>query len=190
MRSCSCWPARIALTSDGTRAYVTNLLLDTVSVIDTFPLRISAEIPVGLAPVGIAITPDETRVYVTNNNGGSVSVIDTSINIVITTIPVAFRPSGIAFTFGPIDIEDLTDAVRDLVTAGILNQGQGNSLISKLEVAREELDKGNDIAAMNLLLAFINQVQAFVNTGRLTEFEGQPLIDAANAIVAQILAGG
>ena len=86
-------------------------------------------------------------------------------------------------------IEDLTDAVGDLVTAGILNQGQGNSLISKLEAAREQLDKGNDIAAMNQLLAFINQVQGFITSGVLTSAEGQPLIDAATAIVDQIMAG-
>ena len=40
-----------------TRAYVTNLGSNTVSVIDTATNTVVATIPVGLTPVGIAITP-------------------------------------------------------------------------------------------------------------------------------------
>ena len=60
----------------------------------------------------------------------------------------------------------------------------------------------NDNAAMNQLLAFINQVEAMMKPklkgkkpppkgkkSKLTPAEGQPLIDAATAIVDGILAG-
>ena len=40
-----------------TRAYVTNIISNTVSVIDTATNTVVATIPVGLAPFGVAITP-------------------------------------------------------------------------------------------------------------------------------------
>ena len=48
-----------------TRAYVTNQLDNTVSVIDTATHTVLATIPVGAVPVGVAITPDGTRAYAT-----------------------------------------------------------------------------------------------------------------------------
>ena len=40
---------------------------------------------------------------------------------------------------------------------------------------------------MNQTLAFINQVQAYINGGNLAAAEGQPLLNAANSIVGTIL---
>jgi ABC-type transporter Mla subunit MlaD len=79
-------------------------------------------------------------------------------------------------------IEDI-EALRD---AGILNKGQANALIVKLETAIKNLDKGKANTALNELNAFINQVYAFVSAGTLTPEEAQHLIDAANAISDQI----
>lgn len=86
----------------------------------------------------------------------------------------------------------LIDQVQALVDAGLLNGGQGNSLISKLEAAIKQLDKGNTTPAINQLQAFINEVNAFMNSTPpiLTPAEGQPLIDAANAIIAALSATG
>jgi len=44
--------------------------------------------------------------------------------------------------------------------------------------------------AVNQVQAFIKQVQALMNSNNLTPDEGQALIDAANAVVAQIEGGG
>jgi len=43
---------------------------------------------------------------------------------------------------------------------------------------------------MNKIMAFMNQVEAFMKgkKPKLTAAQGQPLLDAANAIVDQILA--
>ena len=73
--------------------------------------------------------------------------------------------------------------VADLITAGVLNQGQANSLIVKCEAAFRALDRGNTTAAINQLNAFINEVAAFINAGILSPAEGQALIDAAQAII-------
>ena len=58
-------PQRIAITPDGTRAY---LAIDGVpggvSVIDLTTNTVVATIPVGNGPGSIAITPDGTKVYV------------------------------------------------------------------------------------------------------------------------------
>src|SRR5437870_480462 len=43
-----------------TRAYVTNSISNSVSVIDTATNTVVATIPVGFEPVGVAITPDGT----------------------------------------------------------------------------------------------------------------------------------
>ena len=44
-----------------TRAYVTNYVDNTVSVIDTATNTVVATIPVGIQPLGVAVTPDGTR---------------------------------------------------------------------------------------------------------------------------------
>jgi hypothetical protein len=82
-------------------------------------------------------------------------------------------------------IEGLIEQVQTLIP-GSLNDGQGNALIAKLEAAIRQLDKGNVATALNQLEAFVNQVNAMISSGVLSAAEGQPLIDAANAIIAAL----
>jgi len=99
-------PCGIAITPDGTRAYVVNnrATPGTVSVIDlTSNAVVESPIPVGNFPCNIAITPDGTTAYVVNAEGnatpGSVSVVDLTSNAVVgAPIPVGNRPWGIAIT--------------------------------------------------------------------------------------------
>ena len=86
-------------------------------------------------------------------------------------------------------IDNLNDAVQDLLDAGSLNGGQGNALTSKLQNAINKLNQGNINSGVNKLESFINQVNAFINSGVLTAAEGEPLIDAANAAIASALPG-
>ena len=82
-------------------------------------------------------------------------------------------------------IEGLIAQVQALMP-GTLNGGQGNALIAKLEAAIQQLERGNVATAINQLVSFINQVTDLVNTGVLPSAEGQPLIDAANAILSAL----
>jgi hypothetical protein len=82
--------------------------------------------------------------------------------------------------------EDLIDQVGELVGEGALNQGQGNALIAKLHAAIQQLDRGNEHVAINQIQAFIQQVQAMIRSGVLLPEEGQPLIEAANGIIAAL----
>jgi hypothetical protein len=82
----------------------------------------------------------------------------------------------------------LIEQVRGLISQGVLSDGQGNALIAKLERAIKQLEKGKTNTTINELQAFINQVNDFMNLTPpiLTSAEGQPLIDAANAIIAAL----
>lgn len=75
---------------------------------------------------------------------------------------------------------------EDLVAAGVLNQGQGNALIVKLEGAIQKLNQGKVKVTINRFGAFINQVNSLIDDEVLTPEEGQPLIDVANAIIDQL----
>ncbi|MCZ8517314.1 beta-propeller fold lactonase family protein [Paenibacillus filicis] len=94
-------PSAIAITPDGSRAYVANFGNDTVSVINTETNTVMATVtlPAGSQPTAIAITPDGSRAYVANfgNAANTVSVINTASNTVIATLP-GFRPTFIAIT--------------------------------------------------------------------------------------------
>jgi YVTN family beta-propeller protein len=94
-------PGGIAITSDGTRAYVTNLSISqgfgngTVSVISTTTRATLATLTVGGEPRGVAVTPDGRTAYVANADDGTVSVIDASTLAVTSAISVGVQPEGV-----------------------------------------------------------------------------------------------
>lgn len=73
--------------------------------------------------------------------------------------------------------------VQALLEGGSLNLGQANSLVSILSNAIERLNEGDAVPAVNQLNAFIHQVNAQVSAGRMTEDEGQALIDLAQLAI-------
>ncbi len=83
-------------------------------------------------------------------------------------------------------IENLIDDVYILSDEVGLNQGETNALISKLENALKSLEKENIQAACNQMGAFINQVNAIFNSGRLTAEQRQVLIDVAQSIIVEL----
>lgn len=97
-------PNGVVLNPQGTRAYVTNTVSGTVSVLNVNrnsanTARVVTDIKVGTEPYGIAITPNGTKLYVGNRRSGSISVIDTRTNRVVKTIyEAALAPTGIAIT--------------------------------------------------------------------------------------------
>jgi hypothetical protein len=83
-------------------------------------------------------------------------------------------------------IEGLIEEVSDLVTGGVLNSGQGNALIAKLEAAIRQLDRGNVATAINQLESFVNQVSTLISSSVVPPDKGQLLIDTANGILAAL----
>ncbi|MGA1873158.1 MAG: SBBP repeat-containing protein [Thermoplasmatota archaeon] len=83
-------------------------------------------------------------------------------------------------------IDLLIEDIEELVEDEILNQGQGQSLIAKLNAAKIQLDKGNPSVAMTLVNEFIGKVETMVKTDKLTTSQGQELIDTAEFIKLSI----
>jgi hypothetical protein len=83
-------------------------------------------------------------------------------------------------------LQTLINDVNALLTAGVLNQGQANSLNSKLQNAIANLDARNTIPAVNEIEAFRNQVTDFVSEGILTSQQGQALDHKAQRIITAI----
>jgi hypothetical protein len=80
-------------------------------------------------------------------------------------------------------INDLIRQVRALRAAGVLNDGQAQSFIAKLQAARANLGRANTGAAINELRALINEINAYVQAGILTPEQGQDLIADVQVII-------
>ncbi len=84
------------------KAYVTNLIANSVSVVDLTNRQVLKEIPVGIAPEGIIVVG--RYAYVANSGGwpdykgSAISVIDVAQDSVLITLPVATNPQALAYT--------------------------------------------------------------------------------------------
>jgi YVTN family beta-propeller protein len=110
-------PYAIAITPNGSTAYVCNYNNNSVSIIDTNSNSGTYNTVIGTVsdqdpstfniPGGIAIAPDGNKAYVCNLDGNSLSIIDTNsthtltynhvINVIQNSIPFV-QPYGIAIT--------------------------------------------------------------------------------------------
>lgn len=105
-------PSGIAVHPDGTKLYVTNRpqygkRVGTVSVIDLTERKVSATIPVGVAPLGIAIDPTGERVFVANEGSFSLTAIDTRTNqafidLNVPNLAALSYPRGVATHPNPL----------------------------------------------------------------------------------------
>ena len=86
----------------------------------------------------------------------------------------------------PVTIPDVVAAVGALEGSGAVNHGVANALTSKLLAAQASLASGNPTAARTQLRAFVSQLEALVRSGQLTSAQAQPLIDAAQALLATL----
>jgi probable HAF family extracellular repeat protein len=87
------------------------------------------------------------------------------------------------------EVSILTNAVNDLVAAGLLTVPQSKPLLNILANAQKQIDKGHFAAAADVLeFDFIPKVQADVAQGILSAADGQTLIDAAQNAIHQLRA--
>ena len=73
--------------------------------------------------------------------------------------------------------------VEALLENGKINNGNANSLVSKLDGIKNALDAGNTTAASGKLGALLNELDAMVRSGRVTEAD----IDALQSLVERVL---
>jgi YVTN family beta-propeller protein len=86
----------IAVNSDGTTLAVTNFGANSVSLIDTAHLTVSATVAVSGEPFAAAVADDRAYVSTGAASYDSVSVIDTVTESVTATHPLAFTITGVA----------------------------------------------------------------------------------------------
>ncbi|MDQ1250568.1 MAG: hypothetical protein QG597_4947, partial [Actinomycetota bacterium] len=113
-------PGSVAIAPDGSFAYVTNRLDNTVSRVRTADDVQVATIGVGAAPGSVAFAPDGSLAFVTNKNGNTVTAIQTASNTVSGTYGVGNTPVAAAFAV-------------DSTFAYVVNQGAGT--VTKLSAA-------------------------------------------------------
>ncbi len=85
-------------------------------------------------------------------------------------------------------LDDLFAAVAALIESGDLNRGQGNALTKKLEGIARKIEEGQTETAINRIGAFVNQVEAFGRTGRISEADADNLLELASVLVALLRA--
>lgn len=113
-------PYSVAITPDGSYAYVANETAGTVSVVNIATRQVVGEpIKVGAKPSTIAFSPNGADAYVTDHGSSEVSVIEAATKKVVAEIPVGTEPYGIAVSpggnFAYVTIEE-TDSVEVIDT--------------------------------------------------------------------------
>jgi YVTN family beta-propeller protein len=89
-------PIGAAFSPDGGTAYVTNLLGQSVSVIDVASGSVRATISTGsFEPFVVRVSPDGGRLYIATNNS-VVLVVATATNQIVKSVEVGFAPNGFA----------------------------------------------------------------------------------------------
>jgi YVTN family beta-propeller protein len=90
---------RFDITPDGKRAYVANLVAQTISVVDLETGAVIATIPSPEKyPFNVLVSPKGLRAFVAAVFGNSIIEIDTTTNKVLSTIKTAAGPNGMTFT--------------------------------------------------------------------------------------------
>jgi streptogramin lyase len=80
-------------------------------------------------------------------------------------------------------IQQMTATVQGLISSGVLNQKQGDTLISDLNAAIKALNDNQTKKAIRGLNVFISHIEDYVQSGIFTQAQGQDLIDAANSVI-------
>jgi hypothetical protein len=104
-----------------------------------------------------------------------------TLSLTATDSGVSAIPASVALTVESIGQEaaNLQAQVTALQTAGVLNHGQANSLIVKLNL------KGNN-GDIGKVQAFLNEVQADLNAGILTQAQADALLGPGNILLLSV----
>ena len=88
----------VALSKDGTRAFVANIGSGSVTLVDLAGRKVVATAPTGAGAEGIAVSPDGKEVWVTNRAADTVSVLDTAALRPLATLESKAFPIRVRFT--------------------------------------------------------------------------------------------
>ncbi len=83
-------------------------------------------------------------------------------------------------------VQNAIAIVMQLVAGGKLNAGNGNSLTSKLEGAKKQLDAGKTAAAVDKLQSLLEELSSLVSLGRISAADAAPLRMLVERIIASL----
>ena len=84
------------------------------------------------------------------------------------------------------DVRALFFQASAVAFANDFNQGERVSLVAKVVQALRSVERGDSESAGNQLGAFVNEVNALEQSGRLPAADARALTDAANAIIGEL----
>lgn len=176
--------------------------LSGVSIGDAPGATVTVTLSVGHGTLTLGATTGLTTV--TGNGTGTVTLTGTTANLNAALASLVYRglhnysggdaftltatdsgvsavPASVALTVESIAQEEanLQAQVTALQTAGVLNQGQANSLIVKLTL------KGNN-GDIGKVQAFLNEVQADLTAGILTQAQANVLLGLGNILLLSV----
>ncbi len=147
-------PSSVTIHPNGQRAYVTNALDGTVSVVNLATNAVTATIPVGAEPMAAVLSPNGTRLYVANSASNSLTVINTATTCG-TDMPIA-----------SIVVSDWGTSPRSLA---VTNDGDGDDtdetvfvalFFGQLRLGKTPVNEGQDDQRQGIVLA----ISAATNT--------------------------
>jgi hypothetical protein len=85
-------------------------------------------------------------------------------------------------------LDETIASLEVLADEGEITYQHANALIAKLASATASLDKDKIGPAINKLEAFLNQLNALINSGNIDPIAGQELIDAVQGVITTLQA--
>jgi len=117
-------------------------------------------------------------------------VMDKADNLYGTTEAGGADDWGTVFKLSPPTPQQATqtiiDAVNALYSQGVLSSGEDNALVLRLQKAISLMNAGRDDGAAQSLRAFIREVLDSLRRGVLSPSQAEPLMRAAEAVIAQL----
>jgi hypothetical protein len=166
----------------------------------TFTAKVTADLPGSGTPTGAMSFYDGAQLLGTVTLSAGVATLTVAKpGVGLHTIKVSYsgdsnfvNSTSATFTQTVLSAADQTtllgNQVSSLATSGELSSTDVSGLTATLSAASKSLNAGNVNAGTNQLKAFINKVNALVNSRRLTKAQAQTLIDAAEQAIASALA--
>jgi YVTN family beta-propeller protein len=92
-------PVAIAVTGDGSQAFVAQQGDGALTVLDALTDARVADLPVGRTPVDVAVDPDDRHVFAVNTDSEFLTVLDAASLSTVAHVPVPFGCRRVAFDF-------------------------------------------------------------------------------------------
>lgn len=124
------------------------------------------------------------------NAGNEGLIIDGKNEILLTIDSDGEKVHVIKICCGPLSptvaVGNMIITVQSLINNGTILESTGDDLIKKLNDILKQLYANKPKTAVSLLGAFINKVETRMKSGLIPIEQGNALIDAANALIAQL----